>query len=140
MHIFRRVLPGTTDDDVLARLIPFQDGTGNEPELAADFGGDGNLALGGKLGTGNSHAIHYHGNAFDANTLDSHPTLMPIRHPIKPQVNEDSLWIGPGQLAETNAQQVRAARQVIEGLGLQVATPDEARSLLQLKGGNNVNF
>ncbi len=53
---------------------------------------------------------------------------------------EDSLWIGAGKLAETNAQQVRAARQVIEGLGLEIATPDEARSLLQLKGGSNVNF
>jgi uncharacterized protein (DUF849 family) len=53
---------------------------------------------------------------------------------------EDSLWIGAGRLAETNAQQVRAARQVIEGLGLEVATPDEARSLLQLKGGGAVNF
>src|SRR3954453_12214173 len=53
---------------------------------------------------------------------------------------EDSLWIGPGKLAESNAQQVRAVRQVIEGLGLQVATSDEARELLQLKGGSNVNF
>ena len=53
---------------------------------------------------------------------------------------EDSLWIGPGTLAETNAQQVRAARQVIEGLGLEVASPDEARAILQLKGGSNVNF
>ncbi len=53
---------------------------------------------------------------------------------------EDSLWIGPGKLAETNAQQVRAARQVIEGLGLEVATPDEARAILKLKGGHDVNF
>jgi uncharacterized protein (DUF849 family) len=53
---------------------------------------------------------------------------------------EDSLWIGPGKLAESNAQQVRAARQVIEGLGLEVATPDEARAILQLKGKAAVNF
>ena len=53
---------------------------------------------------------------------------------------EDSLWIGAGRLAESNAQQVRAARQVIEGLGLEIATPDEAREILQLKGGSNVNF
>ena len=53
---------------------------------------------------------------------------------------EDSLWIGPGQLAESNAQQVRAARQIIEGLGLEVASADEAREMLQLKGGNKVNF
>jgi uncharacterized protein (DUF849 family) len=53
---------------------------------------------------------------------------------------EDSLWIGPGQLAKSNAEQVRAARQVIEGLGYEVATPDEAREMLQLKGTANVGF
>jgi uncharacterized protein (DUF849 family) len=53
---------------------------------------------------------------------------------------EDSLWIGPGQLARSNAEQVRAARQVIEGLGYEVATPDEARTMLKLKGGANVAF
>ncbi len=53
---------------------------------------------------------------------------------------EDSLWIGPGQLAKSNAEQVRAARQVIEGLGYEVATPDEARTMLKLKGGANVAF
>ena len=52
---------------------------------------------------------------------------------------EDSLWIGPGRLAESNAQQVRAARQIIEGLGLAVASPDEARAILQLKGGDRVS-
>ncbi|MDO5368945.1 3-keto-5-aminohexanoate cleavage protein [Paracoccus sp. (in: a-proteobacteria)] len=53
---------------------------------------------------------------------------------------EDNLWAGKGRLAETNAEQVRAARQIIEGLGLQVATPDEARELLALKGGDQVSF
>ena len=53
---------------------------------------------------------------------------------------EDSLWIGPGKLAETNAQQVTKARQIIEGLGLEVATPDDAREILGLKGGDKVNF
>lgn len=53
---------------------------------------------------------------------------------------EDSLWIGAGKLAESNAQQVRAARQIIEGLGLEIATPDEAREILQLKGHDRVNF
>ena len=53
---------------------------------------------------------------------------------------EDSLWIAPGKLARTNAEQVRAARQTIEGLGLEVATPDEARDMLRLKGGHQVNF
>jgi uncharacterized protein (DUF849 family) len=49
---------------------------------------------------------------------------------------EDSLWAGPGKLAESNAQQVRLARQIIEGLGLEIATPDEARDILALKGGD----
>ncbi len=53
---------------------------------------------------------------------------------------EDSLWSGPGQLARSNAEQVRLARQVIEGLGLSVATPDEARALLSLKGSAHINF
>jgi uncharacterized protein (DUF849 family) len=53
---------------------------------------------------------------------------------------EDSLWIGAGKLAESNAQQVRKAREIIEGLGLEVATPDEAREILQLKGRNAVAF
>ena len=53
---------------------------------------------------------------------------------------EDSLWIGPGRLAQSNAQQMRAVRQVIEGLGLEIASPDEAREMLQLKGGDQVNF
>lgn len=53
---------------------------------------------------------------------------------------EDSLWIGPGRLAESNAQQVRMARQIIEGLGLEIATPNDARDILQLKGGDRVGF
>ena len=53
---------------------------------------------------------------------------------------EDSLWGGPGRLAESNAEQVRAVRQIVEGLGLQIATPDEARALLALKGGDQVAF
>jgi uncharacterized protein (DUF849 family) len=53
---------------------------------------------------------------------------------------EDSLWIGPGQLAESNAQQVKKARQIIEGLGLELANPDEAREILSLKGGDKVGF
>jgi uncharacterized protein (DUF849 family) len=51
---------------------------------------------------------------------------------------EDSLWSGPGQLAESNAQQVRLARKIIEGLGLDIATPDEAREILALKGGDTL--
>jgi uncharacterized protein (DUF849 family) len=53
---------------------------------------------------------------------------------------EDSLWIGPGQLARSNAEQVRKVRQIVEGLGLEVATPDEAREILALKGGDKVGF
>lgn len=53
---------------------------------------------------------------------------------------EDSLWIGRGQLARSNAEQVSRVRQVIEGLGLDVATPAEAREILALKGGDQVGF
>ena len=53
---------------------------------------------------------------------------------------EDSLWAGPGRLATCSAEQVRLARQIIEGLGLEVATPDEARAILDLKGGDRVAF
>jgi uncharacterized protein (DUF849 family) len=53
---------------------------------------------------------------------------------------EDSLWAGPGKLAQSNAQQVRMVRQIIEGLGRTVATPDEARAMLALKGGDKVGF
>lgn len=53
---------------------------------------------------------------------------------------EDSLWIRAGQLAKSNAEQVRAARQIIEGLGLEIASPDEAREILELKGADKVNF
>jgi uncharacterized protein (DUF849 family) len=53
---------------------------------------------------------------------------------------EDSLWAGPGQLATSNAEQVRLVRQVLAGLSLEVASPDEAREMLQLKGGDQVAF
>ena len=53
---------------------------------------------------------------------------------------EDSLWVGPGKLARSNADQVRLIRQVLDGLSLEVATPDEAREILQLKGGDKVAF
>ena len=47
---------------------------------------------------------------------------------------EDSLWIGKGRLAESNAQQVRKIRAVVEDLGKQIATPAEARATLALRG------
>lgn len=53
---------------------------------------------------------------------------------------EDNLWAGKGRLAESNAQQVRAARQIIEGLGLEIATPEEAREILALKGADQVRI
>jgi uncharacterized protein (DUF849 family) len=53
---------------------------------------------------------------------------------------EDSLWLGKGTLAKSNAEQVRQARQIIEGLGLQIATPYEARKILALKGAQKVKF
>ena len=53
---------------------------------------------------------------------------------------DDSIWIGPSQYAKSNADQVIRVRQIIEGLGLAVATPDEAREMLQLKGGDKVGF
>jgi uncharacterized protein (DUF849 family) len=53
---------------------------------------------------------------------------------------EDSIWIGPGQLATSNAEQVRKARAIIEGLGLDVASPDDAREMLNLKGADQVSF
>ena len=53
---------------------------------------------------------------------------------------EDSLWLGPGKLAESNAAQVRQIRSVLEGLSLEVASPDEARERLRLKGADEVAF
>jgi uncharacterized protein (DUF849 family) len=46
----------------------------------------------------------------------------------------------PGRLATSNAEQVRLVRHVLEGLSLEVATPDDAREMLQLKGGDKVAF
>lgn len=53
---------------------------------------------------------------------------------------EDSLWSGPGRLATSSAEQVRLVRQIIEGLGLSVATPEDARAILDLKGADAVAF
>ena len=53
---------------------------------------------------------------------------------------EDSLLIARGKLAESNAQQVTKIRRIIEDLGATVATPDEAREILGLKGGDKVTF
>ncbi len=53
---------------------------------------------------------------------------------------EHSFLGGPGRLAEGSAEQVRLARKVIEGLSLEIATADEAREMLQLKGGDGINL
>lgn len=53
---------------------------------------------------------------------------------------EDSLFISRGKLAQSNAEQVTKIRRIVEDLGCEVATPDEAREILDLKGGDRVNF
>lgn len=53
---------------------------------------------------------------------------------------EDSLYIGKGELATSNAAQVAKIKRILEDLSLTIATPDEARDLLQLKGGGEVGF
>jgi uncharacterized protein (DUF849 family) len=53
---------------------------------------------------------------------------------------EDSLWLGRGQLAESNAAQVSKARRILEELGFAVASPNDAREMLKLKGARNVAF
>jgi len=53
---------------------------------------------------------------------------------------EDSLWIGKGQLAKSNAEQVKRIRAILENLSLEIATPKEAREMLALKGGDRVAF
>jgi uncharacterized protein (DUF849 family) len=53
---------------------------------------------------------------------------------------EDSLYIAKGELAKSNADQVRKIRRIVEDLSLEVATPAEARAMLALKGGDRVAF
>ena len=53
---------------------------------------------------------------------------------------EDSLWDGPGSLAKSNADQVRRVVSILRALSLEVASPDEAREMLQLKGHDQVAF
>ncbi len=53
---------------------------------------------------------------------------------------EDSLFAGRGKIATSNAEQVRLIRSILELLSLDIATPKEAREILALKGGDNVNF
>ncbi|MGH6918790.1 MAG: 3-keto-5-aminohexanoate cleavage protein, partial [Geminicoccaceae bacterium] len=53
---------------------------------------------------------------------------------------EDSIYLGKGQLAKSNADQVSRIRSILENLSLEIATPAEARAQLQLKGGDQVGF
>ncbi len=53
---------------------------------------------------------------------------------------EDSLYLGKGQLAKSNAEQVKRIRSILENLSLEIASPDEARTMLDLKGGDRVSF
>jgi uncharacterized protein (DUF849 family) len=53
---------------------------------------------------------------------------------------EDCLTVGPGKLATSNAEQVRLARQILEAMSIDIATPDEAREIFQTKGADRVNF
>ena len=53
---------------------------------------------------------------------------------------EDSIYVGQGQLAKSNAEQVTRIRTILEELSLEVATPAEAREMLNLKGGDQVAF
>jgi len=53
---------------------------------------------------------------------------------------EDSLWYGKGELAKSNADQVKRIRRILEELSLEIATPDEAREMLETKGIANTNI
>ncbi len=53
---------------------------------------------------------------------------------------EDSIYVGKGQLAKSNAEQVSKIRGILEGLGMDIASADEAREMLALKGASNVGF
>ena len=53
---------------------------------------------------------------------------------------EDSLYLGKGELAKTNAEQVAKIARILRELSLEVATPDEARATLGLKGAANTSI
>ena len=53
---------------------------------------------------------------------------------------EDSLYIARGKMAQSNAEQVAKIRRILEEQGNEIATPDEARAILNLKGAGQVNF
>ena len=53
---------------------------------------------------------------------------------------EDSLYLGPGAKARSNAEQVRKIRRILEELSFEIASPSEVREMLQLKGAKNARF
>jgi len=53
---------------------------------------------------------------------------------------EDSLYAGKGKLATSNAEQVSIIRSILENLSLDIATPEDARKMLDLKGADNIGF
>ena len=53
---------------------------------------------------------------------------------------EDSIWNGKGIHAKANAEQVLKVRKIIEGIGLEVASAQDTREILALKGKNNTSF
>ncbi|MEZ5448386.1 MAG: 3-keto-5-aminohexanoate cleavage protein [Thiolinea sp.] len=53
---------------------------------------------------------------------------------------EDSIYIGRGELARSNAEQVSKIRSIAESLGREVATADEVRQMLALKGAGQTAF
>jgi uncharacterized protein (DUF849 family) len=53
---------------------------------------------------------------------------------------EDSLYIGKGRMAASNAEQVTKIRRILEDLSFEIATPEDARRMLELKGASNVGF
>ena len=53
---------------------------------------------------------------------------------------EDSLWIEPGRLARSSKEQVMKVRNILEEFSLNIATPNEVRTMLNLKGIENVAF
>jgi uncharacterized protein (DUF849 family) len=57
-----------------------------------------------------------------------------------PRLSQAALWIGKSRLARSNAEQVKMVRQILEGFGLEIATPDEARESFALKGAAKAAF
>ena len=53
---------------------------------------------------------------------------------------EDSIYLGKGKLAKSNAEQVKKIRKILEELGMEIAKPDDTRKILKLKGSDMVNF